>query len=98
MNRFCPRLDCLPPPQQCLWPKLRQVPPAFVLYGGTAIALQLGHRQSLDFDFFSSDSVIPEQLLEHIPFLARAKILQNERQTLTVALPKIGRTSDGIHV
>jgi hypothetical protein len=26
----------------------------FVLYGGAAIALRLGHRQSVDFDFFSS--------------------------------------------
>ena len=86
MNPFSPRLDCLPPPQQCLWPELRQVPRGFVLYGGTAIALQLGHRQSLDFDFFSSESVIPEQLLDTLPFLARARILQNENQTLTVAL------------
>jgi hypothetical protein len=90
MNPFYPRLDCLPTPQQSIWPDLRQVPRVFVLYGGTAIALQLGHRQSLDFDFFSSEPVIPEKLLETIPFLAHAKILQNERQTLTVAVQRQG--------
>ncbi|MGM0425440.1 MAG: nucleotidyl transferase AbiEii/AbiGii toxin family protein [Thermodesulfobacteriota bacterium] len=30
------------------------MPSEFVLYGGTAIALHLGHRSSVDFDFFSS--------------------------------------------
>lgn len=49
---FTPRLDILPPAQRSLWPHLAQVPGHFVLYGGTAIALHLGHRQSVDFDFF----------------------------------------------
>ena len=29
----------------------------FILFGGTAIALQLGHRQSIDFDFFTSNKL-----------------------------------------
>lgn len=37
----------------------------FVLGGGTALALQLVHRQSFDFDFFSS-SQIPRKLLEKL--------------------------------
>jgi hypothetical protein len=47
---FTPRLDILPLPQRRLWDELAGVPPQFVLYGGTAIALHLGHRQSLDFE------------------------------------------------
>lgn len=35
----------------------------FVLGGGTALALQITHRQSFDFDFFST-SPIPKKLLE----------------------------------
>lgn len=31
----------------------------FYLAGGTALALQLGHRQSIDLDFFSFDQDIP---------------------------------------
>ena len=49
---FIPRLDILPEPQRRLWDELATVPAEFVLYGGTAIALHLGHRQSEDFDFF----------------------------------------------
>ena len=55
MTTFEPRLDILPAAQRKLWPELKPVQQqGFVLYGGTAIALRLGHRQSVDFDFFSS--------------------------------------------
>lgn len=37
----------------------------FVLGGGTALTLQLAHRKSFDFDFFSS-SQIPKRLLEKL--------------------------------
>ena len=37
----------------------------FVLSGGTALSLQLGHRRSFDFDFFSS-SQISKKLLEKL--------------------------------
>jgi hypothetical protein len=53
------------------------VPKHFVLYGGTAVSLRLGHRQSVDFDFFTSEKVVPGELLASIPLLGRAKILQN---------------------
>jgi hypothetical protein len=48
---FEPRLDILPESQRKVWPQLDDVPSHFVLYGGTGIALQLGHRNSEDFDF-----------------------------------------------
>lgn len=48
---FQPRLDILPPAQRALWDELGGLPHGFVLYGGTALALRLGHRQSIDFDF-----------------------------------------------
>jgi hypothetical protein len=40
---FQPGLGILPPPQRRLWDELAAVPGEFVLYGGTAIALHLGH-------------------------------------------------------
>jgi hypothetical protein len=48
---FAPRLDILPKPRR-RWDELSHIPSEFVLYGGTAIALHLGHRRSLDFDFW----------------------------------------------
>jgi len=34
----------------------------FYLVGGTAIALQIGHRQSIDFDLFSKESIKPNSI------------------------------------
>lgn len=59
-GRLTPRLDILPPPQRRLWPDLRAAPGlGYVLYGGTAIALRLGHRASIDFDFFDESWPTP---------------------------------------
>jgi len=38
----------------------------FYLVGGTAIALQLGHRRSIDFDLFTEKALRPKLLLEKI--------------------------------
>lgn len=65
---FEPRLDILPEPQLRLWPELDAVPSDFVLYGGTALALQIGHRFSEDFDFFSSLGFDPARLQAKLPF------------------------------
>lgn len=87
---FKPRFEILPAPQKELWNALAEVPKHFVLYGGTALALRLGHRQSADFDFFSSRSVDPQELLTSLTLLRTAKILQNTSQTLTVTVEREG--------
>ncbi|PAW76961.1 MAG: hypothetical protein B9S33_20460 [Pedosphaera sp. Tous-C6FEB] len=83
-----PRLDILPPAQLALWPELRAVPGQFVLYGGTAIALRLAHRQSVDFDFFSSGPFVPHELRASLPFLAGSELLQVAPNTLTVRVTR----------
>ena len=65
---FQARLDTLPESQKQVWPELDAVPDRFVLYGGTALALQLGHRVSEDFDFFSSGGFDPDRLRSQLPF------------------------------
>lgn len=87
---FTPRLDVLPPPQRRLWPELSRTPAEFTLYGGTAIALRLGHRPSVDFDFFSSEPFAPHTLLEHIPYLQGAEVQRSQPDTLTVLLDRGG--------
>lgn len=86
MQGFSPRLDVLPEAQRQLWDELRAVPEEFTLYGGTAIALQLGHRTSTYFDFFGSRAVDVVALQRSTPFLARAEVLQREKSTLTVVV------------
>ncbi|MBI3516884.1 MAG: nucleotidyl transferase AbiEii/AbiGii toxin family protein [Proteobacteria bacterium] len=83
---FDPRLDALPPAQRDFWPRLTAVPPSFILYGGTAIALHLGHRTSVDFDFFSPQGFDPDGLLRSIDFLRDATVDQLAANTLTVTV------------
>jgi hypothetical protein len=83
MSEFVPRREILPPAQKRLWDELSAVPRDFVLYGGTALALHLGHRHSVDFDFFGSRNFDVEALQSQIPFLAGASIIQRAANTLT---------------
>ncbi len=92
-ERLVPRLSILPAAQQRIWPALRAVTDLdFVLYGGTAIALRLGHRISVDFDFFTGGEFDPFTLRGRLPFLEGSGTLQSEPQTLTVSLPVDGET------
>ena len=81
------KLDILPSPQRALWEAGFAVPGDFVLYGGTALALRLGHRQSVDFDFFSAAEFRPGELMRRLPLGAGAVLLQSEPNTLTFAAP-----------
>ena len=84
------RPDVLPPGQRAFWDEdVPTLPRGWVLYGGTAIALHLGHRRSLDFDFFSADP-LDRAALRRCPVLAAAKTLQDEPDTLTVTVLKAG--------
>lgn len=87
-SRFQPRMDILPPAQRQLWHELGPAAVlGFVLYGGTAIALRLGHRASVDFDFFSEKPLDRESIREVFPFMAQSIVLQDERNTLSVLVP-----------
>jgi len=90
MPTFQPRLYILPPPQRALWLELDATPEHFTLYGGTALALRLGHRQSLDFDFFSRDAFDPGALAREIPYLAGAERVQVVSHTLTCRVERGG--------
>ena len=91
---FTPRLDILPVAQRVLWPELASTPAEFTLYGGTAIALRLAHRPSVDFDFFTLAPVEPNALLTKIPYLKNAIVRQASHNTLSVTIDRGGR--DGV--
>jgi len=90
MQEFSPHLEVLPAAQRRLWGDLSAVPVEFVLYGGTALALHLGHRNSVDFDFFGSAGLNLPRLEAVIPFLAGAKIIQRAENTLTALVDRGG--------
>ena len=84
-------VDILPPAQRAFWDDdLDTIPRGWVLYGGTAIALHVGHRQSRDFDFFATDPLDRTALRRGCPVLADARTLQDEPDTLTVVAEKAG--------
>jgi len=54
-----------------LFPWLKGFHKSFYLVGGTAIALHLGHRRSIDFDLFRSSPLVKHRIrkvLQQIPF------------------------------
>jgi hypothetical protein len=85
-QRLEPKLGVLPRGQREIWTSLAPAPQLnFVLYGGTAVALHLGHRESLDFDFFRSESLDKDQIRAAFGFIDGAAILQDAPDTLVVA-------------
>ena len=90
---FSPRLNILPSSQRALWKELKATPKHFVLYGGTALALRLGHRVSEDFDFFTNAPFEPQDLAEQILYLRDGKVTLLRENTLTVVLDRNGPVS-----
>jgi hypothetical protein len=67
------------------WPELKGLALlGFALYGGTAIALRLGHRASVDFDFFADRPLDRRALARAFPMLSRATVLQDTSDTVSV--------------
>lgn len=87
---FEPDLSILQAPQRRLWGELIDLPSSFVLCGGTAVALRLGHRQSIDFDFFNSKEFDPDRLYETTAFLDESKVIQKAASTLTCLVDRGG--------
>jgi hypothetical protein len=88
---FTPYLGILPPVQREIWPRLHPVvQEGFVLYGGTAIALRIGHRQSVDFDFFTDHPLDKDRIFSRFSFLDQGTVIQDEPETLSVSVPGNG--------
>jgi Nucleotidyl transferase AbiEii toxin, Type IV TA system len=89
-QQIFPCMEILPDAQKQLWPELAEVSDQFILYGGTAIALHLGHRQSIDFDFFCFAPIDPDLILDQITFLDGGRVLQKSPNSLTVLVDRGG--------
>lgn len=58
--------------QRELLPLIRQFSREYYLAGGTSIALQIGHRRSIDFDLFKFSSVNRKKIIDKITALQMA--------------------------
>ena len=93
MNGFEPHWDGLPNPQRAIVPQLAPtLKLGLVLYGGTAVALRLGHRTSIDFDFFTQNAIDADEIGREFAFIRESQVIQQQRDTLTVLAPSQGGT------
>lgn len=77
--------ETLAPNNQKIFSQLKNFP-NFYLAGGTALALQIGHRRSNDFDLFSP-KIIPANLLKKVTrifFPWKLEVLVNNPNELTI--------------
>ncbi len=90
VKRIQPRIDVLPSAQRRFWPELAATPSHFVLYGGTALSLRLGGRQSEDFDFFTNSTIDANDLAATLSFLRGAELVQAAPMTATFLVDRDG--------
>jgi hypothetical protein len=82
-----PHLEILPAAQRAYWDRIAdRVPERFVLYRGTAVALRYGHRQSVDFDYFSDRPLDREQLTGALLAIRTGEVLEQSKETLTARI------------
>ena len=85
-------LDILDDQRSSLLPLVRGFKSRFYLAGGTALALQIGHRDSIDFDFFSPESFDTAELFAECEKVFAGHVLkktQDERDTLSILVDNI---------
>lgn len=73
-------------------PALKDFKNEFYLAGGTGLALQIGHRDSVDFDFFKKGDINTKELFEKIKKVFnnhKAVLIQEEKNTLSVLIDDI---------
>lgn len=87
---FEPNLSVLQGPQRRIWAELSDVPARFILCGGTAVALHLAHRTSVDFDFVAESEFDPDTLYETVPLLRGSTTLQKSANTLSCLVDRGG--------
>ena len=61
----------------------------FYLAGGTSLALQLGHRQSDDLDFFTQSEFLPDRITEQMQHLGTLSVTQEEPRTINAVLDNV---------
>jgi len=81
-------------------PLLKNFKKDFYLGGGTSLALQIGHRDSIDFDFFSKKDINTKIFFEQLKEIFKGHKLiniQEEYNTLTILVDKTIKISFFTH-
>jgi hypothetical protein len=85
------KLEVLPENQLQLFHSLSKMDwiSDFYLAGGTALALHLGHRQSIDFDFFSGKIFVNDKIIHHLKQLGSVELFSEDQDTINAAVDNI---------
>lgn len=98
LARFDPHLEILDTSQLALWSRLGRLPKDAVLYGGTGLALRLGHRASVDFDFFLPRSFEPGEMRREIESIGTLEVMQSAPDTLSVRVDGVWLSLFGVQL
>jgi hypothetical protein len=84
-------LEVLPEDQRLLLQKLAKEDwlGDFYLAGGTALALQIGHRESIDFDFFSKKEFGHQEIIQKLERIGSFELFQGDEGTINGRLSEI---------
>lgn len=87
-------LEILSNEQNELLPLISQFKRKFYLVGGTAIALQIGHRMSIDFDLFCENAFSPTDILRKLDQKSEYpyKLIYRDSQQLHLFLHQVKLT------
>lgn len=80
--------ECLPPEAREVLAGIKRVVKehGFILAGGTGLALHIGHRLSVDLDFFTGKAFIPDSLFRELGKKGFAlTVLQEDKDTLVLS-------------
>lgn len=69
----------------------------FYLAGGTGLALHVGHRRSIDLDFFTSEPLNEDALLDRVKRLPDLVLAQKDRETLHATIGETKVSFLGYH-
>jgi len=62
---------------------------SFYLVGGSALALQIGHRQSLDFDFFIEKDFKTKEIIDYLKGLGKFELFDEMEDTINGLLNSV---------
>lgn len=73
--------------RKSLLPIFSKLKAKFYLAGGTALAFQIGHRDSIDFDFFTELAIDTEKLFEELrDYFVEHTIIKNQEEKNTLGI------------
>lgn len=88
------KLSIFPPAQRAVWDRLQNHAAAltergYYLAGGTALALQIGHRQSIDFDFFTPQQRLGKITAEWLQQLPGVTLREMDEHTVHAEIEQV---------